>query len=152
MSISQAPTTSHAVPRIYRLIHDVYLFLSASDRHVFQSFGLTTTQYSMLMLIDETEGMQLVTLAERILVARSTVTRMVDQLEDAGIVRRIDDPADRRAQRVLLTQQGLQLRKRVYEAHVQVLDERLHALDDGEDDELIRLLSKVRDGLERDYY
>lgn len=152
MSSLPALTAAQTSPRLYRLIHDVYLFLSASDRHVFQDFGLTITQYSLLMLLNDTEGMQLVTLSGRLIVARSTVTRMVDQLEEAGIVRRIVDSEDRRAQRVVLTAKGLELRSRAYEAHLRMLDERLSAFDAGETDHLIRLLQQLRDVLEADYY
>ncbi len=42
-------------------------------------------------------------LGERLMLSKSTITRIVDQLEERSWVRRIPDPVDRRAQDVILT-------------------------------------------------
>lgn len=45
-------------------------------------------------------------LAQRLTCVRSNITQLVDRLEADGLVRRVDDPADRRATRAELTALG----------------------------------------------
>jgi DNA-binding MarR family transcriptional regulator len=83
--------------------------------------------------------------------ARSTVTRLVDQMEAAELVWREIDSTDRRAQRVRLTPAGAQIRQRAQQAHEASLERRFDALEPSEKDILYGLLKKLRDGLVKDY-
>jgi DNA-binding MarR family transcriptional regulator len=47
-------------------------------------------------------------LAERLSCVRSNITQLVDRLEADGLVRRVDDPADRRSVRAELTRLGIE--------------------------------------------
>lgn len=46
----------------------------------------------------------------------STMTGLIDRMEKDGLVNRSNDPIDRRAQRVCLTEKGLDVRDRVFDA------------------------------------
>ncbi|QDY76170.1 MarR family winged helix-turn-helix transcriptional regulator [Streptomyces qinzhouensis] len=73
----------------------------------------------------------------------STVTKMLQRLEQAGHVRRCPDPADRRAVLVEATDSSGELRTAV-EATLAGLEEHLlTGLDEGERRELLRLLAKA---------
>lgn len=73
----------------------------------------------------------------------STVTKMLQRLEQAGHVRRRPDPADRRAVLVEATEASTELRTAV-EAHLTELEEQLlTGLDQHERHELLRLLAKT---------
>ncbi len=135
------------IQRIYRLFHDLYVLLDAGDREVLQPFGLTSSQYTLLTLLDTDQGQRLTTLSDRLLVARSTITRLVDQLEAAGLVHRVIDPADRRAQRVALSLAGEKLVTLAAAAHQLSLGQRLNGLPESEQRALMDLLVKVRSGL-----
>ncbi|MEU9604325.1 MarR family winged helix-turn-helix transcriptional regulator [Streptomyces sp. NPDC048057] len=77
----------------------------------------------------------------------STVTKMLQRLEQAGHVRRRPDPADRRAVLVEATEQSCALRVAV-EQSLNTLEERmLTGLDEGERAELLRLLNKAERNL-----
>ena len=52
------------------------------------------------------EGIRLTVLAERIGVTKQAIGPLVDDLERAGVVERIDDPDDRRAKRIRWTRKG----------------------------------------------
>src|SRR5574341_214685 len=134
----------------YRVLHDIYVLLDDGDRRVFQSFALTTSQYAVLMLLDECEGCRLTTVSDRLLLARSTITRIIDQLERAGLVWRAADPHDRRAQRAILTPAGATRRDEAHEAHRRSLERRMQALDSAEHAHLQELLDKLRAGLQAD--
>lgn len=131
----------------YRLIIDIYVFLDAFDRQLLRKFGLTATQYNVLLHLDPLHGQQLVTLSDLMMVARSTITRIIDQMEAASLVDRVVDPDDRRAQRVVLTPAGVALRQRVHDAHGAALEDYLSVLGQTEQSELLVLLRKMRSGL-----
>lgn len=134
----------------YRMIHDIYVLLDDGDRRVLRAFALTTSQYALLGLLDSDAGKRLTDLSAQLLFDKSTITRIVDRLEQADLVRRIADPDDRRAQRVVLTPGGNALRTQVRIAHEHSLERRLSALTPTEQQQLGALLAKLRAGLQAD--
>ncbi|GAA0386278.1 MarR family winged helix-turn-helix transcriptional regulator [Streptomyces luteireticuli] len=77
----------------------------------------------------------------------STVTRMVQRLEQAGLVRRQPDPTDRRAVVVEATEQGQALRGEVAEVWQELEDVTLAGLGDHDRAELARLLELLEANL-----
>ena len=73
------------VKRQYRMIHDIYVQLDDGDRRVLSDFNLTNSQYAMLMLLDADKEQRLIDLSENMLVARSTITRLIDQMEEMDL-------------------------------------------------------------------
>ncbi len=65
---------------------------------------------SILLPLWEEDGLQMSELARRARLSKQTLTTLVPALETKGLVVRVPDPADRRAQRVYLTQRGQDLR------------------------------------------
>ena len=72
------------------------------DRRV-SSMGITSTQWRVLARLSREPGLKQVELAERLDVEPITACRIVDRLEEAGLVERQRDPDDRRAWRLVLT-------------------------------------------------
>ncbi len=139
----------HTTPLMqYRLLHDIYILLDAGDQVILREFNLTNSQYRVLTLLDPVEGQQLMTLSDRMFCARSTITRLIDQMEEQKLVHRMADPHDRRAQRVMLTPEGAALRERARAAHEKSLRERLDFLNHTELKQLAEVLEKVRPHLE----
>ncbi len=68
-----------------------------------RSLGVSRTQWQVLFALSRNEGINQAGLAETLDVETITVGRMVDRLEEAGLVERRADPADRRAWRLHLT-------------------------------------------------
>jgi DNA-binding MarR family transcriptional regulator len=132
----------------YRMIYDIYVLLDDGDRRVLRTFNLNTSQYNVLMLLDAERGWRLTDLSERLLFDKSTVTRIIDRLEQMELVRRIADPVDRRVQRVLLTAHGASLREHAYAAHERSMEQRLAVLSTEEQRCLHALLGKLRAGLQ----
>ena len=61
---------------------------------------------ALSFLVTQDHPMSLGELAEKLTCVRSNVTQLVDRLEADGLVKRIDDPADRRAVRAEVTRLG----------------------------------------------
>jgi MarR family 2-MHQ and catechol resistance regulon transcriptional repressor len=138
------------VLRIYRLIHDIYVLLDDGDRRTLDQFGLTISQYGLLMQLRDGSGKRLTTLSEQLLLAKSTITRAVDQLESRGLVERIVDPDDRRAQRVVLTERGLDICNKAHATHLASLQYRLAHIDGDTREVLDHLLTQLRSDLRAD--
>lgn len=62
--------------------------------------------YHVLFALASGEPPTQASLAERVLIDRSVMTYLLDDLEEAGLVRRRVDPADRRIRRVCATERG----------------------------------------------
>ena len=97
--------TCFAVRRLSRRVTALY------DRHL-QSAGLKTTQYSLLSWLRKRGALPMADLAHRMGMERSTLTRNVQPLIDAGLIRRRralpgETGADPRARLLELTDDGI---------------------------------------------
>ena len=133
--------------QLYRLIHDVYVFLDCSDRLTLEKFTLTPTQFRLLSLIDSTNGQRLTSLSDRLLRSKSQVTRIVDILENNGLVQRTVDPQDRRAQQVVLTESGRLMRDSINREHLKALEALFSGLKKNELGTLTQALDKLKQGM-----
>ena len=69
--------------------------------------GLSMAKYGVVsQLADSGEPLALSELASRQSCVRSNMTQLIDRLEADGLVRRVDDPADRRSVRAAITRLG----------------------------------------------
>ena len=69
--------------------------------------GIPLRWYDALVQLEETpDGLRMNELAERILYSKSGFTRVVDRLEEAGLVQRVRPENDRRSILVTLTDEG----------------------------------------------
>lgn len=89
----------------YLIADTARLMRRAFDERV-RDKGVTRPQWRVLGLLRRFGGSTQVTLAEMMDVEPITLGRMIDRLQDAGLVERRADPADRRAWRVHLTPKG----------------------------------------------
>src|SRR6266540_2779347 len=86
-------------------------------------------------------------LAHRLGLATSTVTRLVDRLETAGLAERRSERPDRRSVLVGLSTPGHQALQAVRKRLRAILREQLAELPAQEQGELVRLLAKLGEGL-----
>ncbi len=68
-----------------------------------RALGVSRAQWQVLFALSRLEGSNQTALADHLEVETITLCRMVDRLEEAGLVERRADPADRRAWRLHLT-------------------------------------------------
>lgn len=85
------------------LIGDVARLMRRRFDERARRLGVTRAQWKVLFTLSREEGLNQGALAERIEVEPITLCRMIDRLEEAGLVERRRDPADRRAWRIFLT-------------------------------------------------
>lgn len=108
--------------------------------------GITLQQYNVLRILRGAGPAGLPTLAirDRMIEAAPGVTRLIDRLEQAGLVRRDRSSKDRRMVRCQVTPAGLDLLRRLDPIVTQADDSAFDPLELAEQRELIRLLDAVR--------
>jgi DNA-binding MarR family transcriptional regulator len=105
------PTLSSPSPerlRAWRLYFESGLALvDVLDAELESDVGIPLRWYDCLVHLEETpDGLRMNELAERILYSKSGFTRVVDRMEEAGLVCRVRPDNDRRSILVVLTDQG----------------------------------------------
>jgi DNA-binding MarR family transcriptional regulator len=79
-----------------------------------------------------------------LMVTGGNVTAIVDQLEKEGLVERFDEPADRRAFRIHLTRAGERSFGEMAREHEEWVVGLLAGLSRKEQDDLLKLLARVK--------
>ena len=112
-----------------------------------RSIGVSRAQWQVLIALSRSEGINQAMLAERLEVETITVARMVDRLQDAGLVQRRPDPADRRAWRLFLTERAHPILAELQAVAIEVRAEMLAGLGSEEQAQLQAMLLRVRANL-----
>lgn len=86
------------------LLNDVARLIRRRFDERARGVGATRAQWKTLLVLSRNEGLNQGALADRLEVEPITLARMIDRLEEAGLVERRSDPADRRAWRIFLTE------------------------------------------------
>ena len=127
---------------------DSFMAVARRIRHThmaaLEPFGLNPSQSRALHVLARAgQPMRLRALADHLRIVARSATDVVDSLEAADLVTREDDPADRRAVLVSLTEAGRARLRAIDSARSKVGVELFDALDTAERAELQRLLAKI---------
>lgn len=131
------------------LLGDAARLLRRSFDERAQVMGVTRPQWRVLALLKRFDGSTQVTVADMLDVEPITLGRMIDRLEDAGLVERRADPADRRTWRLHLTPEGEQKIEALRPTALALFDDALAGLDAAQRAELEVMLNIVRANLTR---
>ena len=114
--------------------------------HALAPYGVTPAQYNVLRILRGSEpgGLCRNELRDRMLTRMPDVTRLLDRMEDAGLVARTREDEDRRMVRSRITSQGLELLAAVDGVTLEVHRRRFQNLDEQQMRTLIELLTLVR--------
>jgi DNA-binding MarR family transcriptional regulator len=109
--------------------------------------GLTRAQWQALAYLQRHEGINQSGLAELLELEPITIARLLDRMEEAGLVERRADPADRRARRLFLTGRARPMLERGRVLGDEVRAEAFMGLDAAERASLLDMLLRVRANL-----
>jgi DNA-binding MarR family transcriptional regulator len=110
------------------------------------SHGLTINDYGCLLLLSRAEenGMRRIDLANELQLSPSGITRLLDRLEDQGLVGKGACKEDARVSYAVLTDAGLAKLKEAAPEHIRDIDRRLAAaLSEEEMQTLTELLGRL---------
>ena len=105
--------------------------------------GLTESQLAVLEALYHLGPLPQGQLSAKLLKSGSNLTTVVQNLERAGLVRRVRDDGDRRVHVVHLTDAGRRLIRRIFPAHAGRITAAMDALAPSEQRELARLCRKL---------
>src|SRR6058998_70948 len=132
--------------RAWRLFFESALALvDVLDAELERDAGIPLRWYDVLVHLEETpDGLRMNELAERILYSKSGFTRVVDRLEEAGLVQRVRPDNDRRSILVVLTDEGRTAMERARRHHRRAIEQHFSRhLSDSDIKTLIRALEKL---------
>ena len=132
--------------RCWRLFFESSLALiDMLDTELQEAVGIPQRWYDVLVQLEEApDGLPMNELAERILYSKSGFTRVVDRMEEAGLVRRVRPEHDRRSILVLLTEEGTKTMERARLHHRDGIDRHFSRhLTDADVRALTKALEKV---------
>ncbi len=122
--------------RAYQTIQD------ATKRDLLQ-YDVNQTEFSVLEFLYHHGEQPIQVIGKKILIASSSITYVIDRLEQKGFVYRRACPKDRRVTYVLLTYEGQTLMEEIFPKHEQKINEIFEVLDQQEMDTMILSLKKV---------
>jgi DNA-binding MarR family transcriptional regulator len=109
-------------------------------------FDTTLPRFDLMAQLERhREGLKMNELSRLLMVTGGNVTAIVDQLEKEGLVERLDEPDDRRAFRIRLTKSGERTFIEMARAHEEWVVDLLAGLSRRDQDELLRLLARVKE-------
>ena len=114
-----------------------------------RGIGVTRPQWLVLGLLKAHAGSNQGALAEMLEVEPITLGRMIDRLQEAELVERRADPADRRAWRIFLTDKGERLLDQLRPLGRETLARALEGVSEADHEQLIATLARVRTNLSR---
>ena len=139
----------HGMENLGSMLADTSRLLRRSFDVRARDIGVTRAQWQVLTTLLRHEGVNQGGLADLLDVDPITVCRMVDRLQDATLVERRADPADRRSWRLFLTPRAHDLLAQLRPLADALIEEALAGIDLNDRDRLRDLLDRIRDNLSR---
>lgn len=117
---------------------------------LFRPHGITMQQYNVLRILRgaRPEALRTMEIADRMIERTPGITRLVDRLEEKGLVRRTRSREDRRCVLCSVTDEGLELLEELDDPVDEADEEALAMLDEEEVERLIEYLDRIREGHE----
>lgn len=137
-------------PTLGFLVHDVARLLRKrlEQRARAAGIGLSRAQWQVLANIARCEGINQAGLAAILDIEPITLVRLLDRLENMGLVERRLDPKDRRQRNLYLTDRAAPELERVRELGAAVREEALAGLDDAARQRLLAELGSIKSNLQ----
>ena len=107
--------------------------------------GVTRAQWKVLFRVERQPGLRQVELADLLDIEPITLCRIVDRLEESGLVERTSDPADRRAWRLHVTAQAQPLIEKLKAVGAELVDAAFAGIDPKDIEIARQVLARTRE-------
>ncbi len=141
--------TKEFADRVAALFAEINKNSNAFEQACYRVFAVTTSQANTLLNLSSKQALRMNELSEAAGVDNSTMTRMVDQLVDKGLVTRQADEKDRRLVRVGLTAAGKEMRQKISEALAGYYMESLEDITEPEREIILQVLERLKNAAEK---
>ncbi len=142
-SIGMNERAREDVSRIVEAVIYLYTESRRVTKEVARHYGLTGPQVTALKLLRAVDGISPSKLSAQMSAKNSTVTGIVDRMEQRDLVQRIRSQRDRRVILLHLTDSGRELADSIPVSSMEIFADALSALSSEDRDELRRILNEV---------
>jgi MarR family transcriptional regulator, transcriptional regulator for hemolysin len=111
--------------------------------------GVTRAQWKLLFRLERNPGLRQIELADMLDIEPITLSRIVDRLEEGGLVERVADPADRRAWRLHVTAKAQPLIEKLRAIADEMIAEAFAGIDPKDIEITRQVLGRVRENASR---
>lgn len=111
-------------------------------------YDVTTEQWALLNRLWVQDGISQKELSDKSLKDQPTTTRILDKLEQHGLIERQSNPEDRRAFLIYLTREGRAIKDSLVSAACQALGHSLKGFTEQDKSTLKHLLTRITDNLD----
>jgi DNA-binding MarR family transcriptional regulator len=132
-----------AVNRIERLLRHVAFIIKKRGRDILVDFGITSPQFSALLVLREHPNITMGELCDKLFLACSTATDLVDRMEKNGFLERKRDTQDRRVIRLSMSEMGKRVISEVVAARRRYVSSILEKLTEEEINQLAQSLNRL---------
>lgn len=129
------------------LIHDVAHLLRLRIDRALRPHDLTRVSWMAIGIVEQNEKLTQSELAARLELGTAATGKLVDRLQERGLVQRHDAPDDRRAKLLVVTQEARDLLERLKPVGERLREEVLQDLGEAERQHLLHSLQKIKNRL-----
>lgn len=147
--------TVESVRQIERNLRKVDHIIRKKGRLILKDFNITVPQFEALQYLYHNENyhdenMTIGQLSHKMHLAFSTVTDLIDRMENAELVSRMKDPNDKRIVRLEVLTKGYDVLDNVLTRRIEYLSGKLSNLSDEEKNKLDKILQRLFEVMDED--
>jgi DNA-binding MarR family transcriptional regulator len=136
-----------AIAEVIREWSEVFMHRSGCDfRRFMEETDLSFSQISVLMRLYHGGNSGISEIGSQLGVTKAAASQAVDRLVQLGLIERTEDPVDRRAKRLALTQRGRRLIEKGIEARSKWIEGLTDALTREQQDMIVAALTLLTEG------
>lgn len=129
--------------KLSKAVIQFYEKLFSWENAIAKSSGLSPQQNHTIEIVGDEGPIRMKPLAEKLGVTTGTLTVMVDRLEKAGYVERNNDPNDRRAFNVVLTDKGEKIHTEHHGYHLKLAEDITGYLSEEDSERFTEIVEKI---------
>ena len=141
--------TNSTASRLANLTFSLLANCQEKEVHLAELHGLTQAEFRCLRLFGTDESLNNKTIAERMNLSPSRLTRIIDGLVKKKYIRREIDSSDRRNMKVNLSKKGKALVQQLNKAYVDIHEEILMDIAPSQHEQLIVAMTHLLEALEK---
>jgi MarR family transcriptional regulator for hemolysin len=131
------------------LTHDTARAITQAFGTAMAPLGLTRPQVRVVAWVRYIPGITQAALAERLTTSPMALTGLLDRMEAKNLIKRVDDPNDRRVKRIYLTDGALQLSPEMEKIAAELRRQMREGLTPEDVATAVRVLNKVKENLQK---
>lgn len=141
--------TSDHVASIERYLRKVDYIIRLKGREILKDFNITIPQFTALQILIYNGDLTIGELSQKMGLACSTITDLVDRMENNKLVVRKKDQRDKRVVRIEVLPIGFEIVEKVLEERIRFLESKLDVLSEEEIEALNEGLESLYNAMKR---